>query len=52
MMKAFLHGRTEGVRTVQPESVDFTKVGAHLTGWLLFQSDLFIFLDILFRVFT
>ncbi|KAJ8591932.1 acyltransferase ChoActase/COT/CPT [Rhizopogon salebrosus TDB-379] len=25
MMKAFLHGRTEGIRTVQPQSVDFTK---------------------------
>ncbi|KAG2737814.1 hypothetical protein P692DRAFT_20883216 [Suillus brevipes Sb2] len=24
-MKAFLHGRTEAIRTVQPESVDFTK---------------------------
>ncbi|KIK90875.1 hypothetical protein PAXRUDRAFT_831305 [Paxillus rubicundulus Ve08.2h10] len=25
MTKAFLHGRTEAIRTVQPESVDFTK---------------------------
>ena len=27
MTKAFLHGRTEAIRTVQPESVNFTKVG-------------------------
>ena len=27
MTKAFLHGRTEAIRTVQPESVEFTKVG-------------------------
>lgn len=26
MTKAFLHGRTEAIRSVQPESVDFTKV--------------------------
>lgn len=26
MTKAFLHGRTEAIRTVQPESVEFTKV--------------------------
>ena len=26
MTKAFLHGRTEAIRTVQPESVAFTKV--------------------------
>ena len=26
MTKAYLHGRTEAIRTVQPESVDFTKV--------------------------
>ncbi|PPR07072.1 hypothetical protein CVT24_010973 [Panaeolus cyanescens] len=26
MTKAFLHGRTEAIRTVQPESVNFTKV--------------------------
>ena len=26
MTKAFLHGRTEAIRTVQKESVDFTKV--------------------------
>lgn len=26
MTKAFLHGRTEAIRTVQPESVDFVKV--------------------------
>ncbi|KAG1762110.1 hypothetical protein EDD22DRAFT_893062 [Suillus occidentalis] len=30
MTKDFLHGRTEAVRTVQPESVDFTKLNAHL----------------------
>lgn len=28
MTKAFLHGRTEAIRTVQPESVEFTKVRA------------------------
>ena len=28
MTKAFLHGRTESIRTVQPESVEFTKVRA------------------------
>jgi carnitine O-acetyltransferase len=27
MTKAFLHGRTEAIRTVQPESVEFVKVG-------------------------
>ena len=26
MTKAFLHGRTEAIRTVQPESVTFVKV--------------------------
>lgn len=26
MTKAFLHGRTEAIRSVQPQSVDFTKV--------------------------
>ncbi|KAG6855500.1 hypothetical protein H0H87_001987 [Tephrocybe sp. NHM501043] len=26
MTKAFLHGRTEAIRTVQPESVNFTKI--------------------------
>jgi len=26
MTKAFLHGRTEAIRTVQPESVDFVKI--------------------------
>jgi carnitine O-acetyltransferase len=30
MTKAFLHGRTEAIRTVQPESVAFVKVrGTH-----------------------
>ena len=27
MTKSFLHGRTEAIRTVQKESVDFIKVG-------------------------
>jgi carnitine O-acetyltransferase len=31
MTKAFLHGRTEAIRTVQPESVEFTKVSAFVT---------------------
>jgi carnitine O-acetyltransferase len=26
MTKAFLHGRTEAIRTVRPESVEFTKL--------------------------
>lgn len=26
MTKAFLHGRTEAIRSVQPQSVNFTKV--------------------------
>ena len=26
MTKAFLHGRTEAIRSIQPESVEFTKV--------------------------
>lgn len=30
MTKAFLHGRTEAIRSIQPESVDFTKVRDHL----------------------
>ena len=31
MTKAFLHGRTEAIRTVQKESVDFIKVGFFLS---------------------
>lgn len=31
MTKAFLHGRTEAIRTVQPESVEFTKVGTFVS---------------------
>lgn len=35
MTKAFLHGRTEAIRTVQPESVNFTKVSSWLSlTWL------------------
>lgn len=30
MTKAFLHGRTEAIRTVQPESVQFVKVSFHV----------------------
>lgn len=30
MTKAFLHGRTEAIRTVQPESVQFVKVSLHV----------------------
>lgn len=33
MTKAFLHGRTEAIRSVQPESVDFTRVC--LLRWVL-----------------
>ena len=29
MTKAFLHGRTEVIRTVQPQSVHFTMVSSH-----------------------
>ena len=29
MTKAFLHGRTEAIRTVQPESVNFVKASRH-----------------------
>lgn len=29
MTKAFLHGRTEAIRTVQPQSVHFTKVSSY-----------------------
>lgn len=29
MTKAFLHGRTEAIRSTQPESVQFTKVRIH-----------------------
>ena len=29
MTKAFKHGRTEAIRTVQPESVAFAKVSHH-----------------------
>lgn len=29
MTKSFLHGRTEAIRTVQPQSVDFVKVMPH-----------------------
>ena len=31
MTKAFLHGRTEAIRTVQPESIEFTKVSASVS---------------------
>ena len=31
MTKSFLHGRTEAIRTVQPQSVDFVKVIQILT---------------------
>ena len=51
MTKAFLHGRTEAIRTVQPESVDFTKVGVYLTAWLL-SLYLSVHPDILFGVFA
>jgi carnitine O-acetyltransferase len=30
MTKAFLHGRTEAIRSVQPESVEFTKVCVYM----------------------
>lgn len=30
MTKAFLHGRTEAIRTVQPESVEFIKVCTYI----------------------
>lgn len=30
MTKSFLHGRTEAIRSIQPESVNFTKVGRFL----------------------
>ena len=33
MTKAFLHGRTEAIRTVQPESIHFVK--ARFLGWCL-----------------
>lgn len=32
MTKAFLHGRTEAIRTVQPESVAFVKVRGIMPG--------------------
>jgi hypothetical protein len=34
MTKAFLHGRTEAIRSVQPESIEFIKVRGFLI-WLL-----------------
>jgi carnitine O-acetyltransferase len=34
MTKAFLHGRTEAIRTVQPESVAFTKVTCTFSSYL------------------
>lgn len=57
MTKAFLHGRTEAIRTVQPESVDFTKVCTHWTGLqcgpltinLYLMAGLSRLLDVLFR---
>lgn len=33
MTKAFLHGRTEAIRTVQPESVHFVKVSPNVGYW-------------------
>jgi len=37
MTKAFLHGRTEAIRSVQPQSVEFTKVEPIVAryGWHL-----------------
>jgi carnitine O-acetyltransferase len=32
MTKAFLHGRTEAIRTVQPESVAFVKASLAMTA--------------------
>lgn len=36
MTKAFLHGRTEAIRTVQPESVDFTEVSTYASTGFFF----------------
>jgi carnitine O-acetyltransferase len=46
MTKAFLHGRTEAIRTVQPERVDFAKVSARLTT-LYFLTDFYSSIQIL-----
>lgn len=45
MTKAFLHGRTEAIRTVQPESVKFVKVC--LIRWWVFGTE--FALDVLLR---
>jgi len=52
MTKAFLHGRTEAIRTVQPESVEFTKVSAFVlpvSPGISFACN--VFADILLRGF-
>jgi len=41
MTKAFLHGRTEAIRSVQPESVEFTRVCLSLC-FLFFVVPMFI----------
>lgn len=38
MTKAFLHGRTEAIRSVQPESVNFTKVSTRIVQVTLCSS--------------
>lgn len=38
MTKAFLHGRTEAIRSVQPYSVEFIKVGTATDECFLFYS--------------
>ena len=51
MTKSFLHGRTEAIRSVQPESASFVKVIAHLylrIPWGL----IFVFLGVIFRGYT
>ena len=48
MTKAFLHGRTEAIRSIQPQSVEFTKVVKaidRLDGHILITT--VIFLDLL-----
>lgn len=47
MTKAFLHGRTEAIRTVQPESVNFTKASGTAPLGPVHRSQCFQRIDVL-----
>ena len=52
MTKSFLHGRTEAIRSVQPESASFVKVIAYLLPSNALGAHIFVFLGVIFRGYT